>query len=105
MLLQVALNFIASMVYLGIAFRFRKGGNSRVFVTWYVAAGLEVVLTFLLVNLFSVLSFMRTHLMKRLNLLTVIFLGDAIIVMCQNIVTIVKNPDAWSKSPSRPLIS
>lgn len=34
--------------------------------------------------------------MKRLSLLTVIILGDGIIVMAQNVVTIVEGPDAWS---------
>ena len=99
--IQVGLNFIASMIYLGITFRFRAHqGNSRVFVTWYVMAGMEVVLAFLVANIWAVLSFKGTHLMKRLGLLTVVILGDAIIVMAQNVVTIVKNPDAWSKTSS-----
>lgn len=95
--IQIALNIIPAIIYLGIAFRFDKGG-SRVFVTWYVVAGLEAICTVLISNLWEVLSFTKTHLMKRMSLLTVIVLGDGIIVVAQNVVKIVEGPHAWSES-------
>ncbi|KAF4982410.1 hypothetical protein FZEAL_1928 [Fusarium zealandicum] len=95
MLMQIAMNFLISIIYLGITFRFRAG-NSRVFIAWYVLAGLEVIFTFALAYIYPVLSFQGTHLMKRMGLLTVIILGDGIIVIAQSVVTIVKSTNAWN---------
>lgn len=97
--IQIATTFSAAMIYLGITFRFRKE-NSHVFIAWYLISLLEVVLTLLISNFWTVLSFTKTHLMKRMSLLTIIILGDGIVLMAQNVVTIVKKdgvtPDAWS---------
>jgi low temperature requirement protein LtrA len=95
MYLQIGLTFIASIIYLGIAFRFRDG-NSRVFITWYIVSGMELILTIGISNLWEVLSFTKTHLMKRMSLLTIIFLGDSIVTIGTNVSKIVKTPDAWS---------
>ncbi|KFH43697.1 hypothetical protein ACRE_055110 [Hapsidospora chrysogenum ATCC 11550] len=97
MYLQIGLTFIASVVYLGIAFRFRDG-NSRVFITWYIASGMELILTIGISNLWEVLSFTKTHLMKRMSLLTIIFLGDSIITIGTNVARIVHTPDAWNST-------
>ncbi|KAM0563345.1 hypothetical protein ACHAPJ_001063 [Fusarium lateritium] len=94
MMLQIGLNFIVSMIYLGITFRFTDH-NSNVFISWYVIAGVEVALTCVIACLFPVLSFQGTHLMRRLALLTVIFVGDGIITIAKSVVTIVVSPDAW----------
>ncbi|KAH6895770.1 hypothetical protein B0T10DRAFT_398044 [Thelonectria olida] len=94
MLLQIGINFVASMVYLGITFRFQHG-NSSVYIAWYIIAAVEVVLTFILAAIFPVLSFTGTHLMKRMSTMTVLFLGDGVVIVAQNVVTIVKSPDAW----------
>ena len=102
LLLQTLLNVATGAVYLGITFRFEhydnSGHNSRVFVTWYFIAAGEALLTIILSNFWRALSFTRTHLMKRMSLLTVMILGDGIVSIAQNVVTIVKRPDAWSKS-------
>lgn len=97
MLLQIGLNFVLAMIYLGTTFRFTNH-NSNVYITWYILAVVEVVLTFALAYIFPVLSFQGTHLMKRMGLLTVIIVGDGIITICKSVVTIVENPDSWSKS-------
>ncbi|RGP66856.1 bacterial low temperature requirement a [Fusarium longipes] len=95
MLLQIGLNFVLAMIYLGTTFRFTNH-NSNVYITWYVLAGVEVVITFALAYIFPVLSFQGTHLMKRMGLLTVIIVGDGIITICKSVVTIVQNPDSWN---------
>ncbi|KAF4994447.1 hypothetical protein FGRMN_5777 [Fusarium graminum] len=95
MLLQIGLNFVLAMIYLGVTFRFTDH-NSNVFITWYVLAGVEVILTFAIAYIFPVLSFQGTHLMKRMGLLTVIVVGDGIITICRSVVTIVESPDAWN---------
>lgn len=93
---QVALSFAAGFVYLGITFRFRDY-NSRVFVVWYSVAFFELTFTTGASAYWDVLAFTRTHLMKRLALLTVIILGDGIIVLAQDIVVIVQTPQAWNE--------
>ncbi|KAH7160951.1 hypothetical protein EDB81DRAFT_332783 [Dactylonectria macrodidyma] len=94
MLLQIGVNFVASMVYLGITFRFRHG-NSQVYLAWYIISAAEIVLTFGLATVFPVLSFTGTHLMKRMSTMTILFLGDGVVIVAQSVVTIVKSPDAW----------
>lgn len=104
LLLQTLLNVATGAIYLGITFRFehydKSGHNSRVFITWYFIAAAEALLTITLSNFWRTLSFTRTHLMKRMSLLTVMILGDGIVSIAQNVVTIVKRPDAWSKCPN-----
>ncbi|KAL6914127.1 hypothetical protein ACHAPO_002571 [Fusarium lateritium] len=95
MLLQIGLNFVLAMIYLGTTFRFTNH-NSNVYITWYVLAAVELVLTFVLAYIFPVLGFQGTHLMKRMGLLTVIIVGDGIITICKSVVTIVENPDSWN---------
>ncbi|KAM5343971.1 hypothetical protein ACJ41O_012508 [Fusarium nematophilum] len=92
--LQIGLNLVVSLIFLGITFRFRQG-NSHVFVAWYIVSCIEVVATFALSILCPVLSFKGTHLMKRMTVLTVMILGDGVVIIAQNVVTIVKSPDAW----------
>ena len=89
------------MIYLGIAFRFDQG-DSRVFVTWYVVAGLEAIATLVLSNFCEVLNFTKTHLMKQMSLLTFIILDDGFIVVAQNVVKIVEGPHAWGEFPLTP---
>jgi low temperature requirement protein LtrA len=93
---QIAISFAAGFVYLGVTFRFRNE-NSNVFVTWYMLATVEVVATTGGSAFWEVLSFTRTHLMRRLALLTVIILGDGVIVLAQDVVVISEVPGAWSK--------
>lgn len=95
---QIALNIIACLIYLGITFRFGQG-RSRVFITWYVVSAMEAVLVVAMSNVWSVLSLTKTHLMKRLCLLTVIMLGDSLVNVAEDVVTFVKRIDYWSLSP------
>lgn len=96
------LHSVAALIYLGIAFRFRDG-NSRVYVTWYVVSVCEALLNVGLSLFWDVLSFKGTHLMNRMSLLTLIIIGEGVIVVCTNVATIVTSPDAWSNPP--PLLS
>ncbi|PON22882.1 hypothetical protein TGAM01_v208137 [Trichoderma gamsii] len=93
--IQIAIHFIASMIYLGITFRFSEDKQSRVFITWYVVGSLEVVLTLGLSLGFSVLSLVKTHLMNRMSLLTIVILGESIVALAEKVVIIVEGPDAW----------
>ena len=94
---QAAVNATAGAIFLGIAFRFEPGRKSRVFMTWYFVSAAEAIITVMVSNFSRVLGFTRTHLMKRMSLLTIMIFGDGIIAVAQDVVIIVKTADAWSK--------
>lgn len=93
--LQLGVTFSAMAVYLGITFRFRPDRASNVYITWYIISGGEAVFTILLSNLSPVLSLTDTHLIRRMCLLTAMMLGDGLVSIAKEVVTIVKSPDAW----------
>jgi low temperature requirement protein LtrA len=99
LILLVVIHFIAAMIYLGIAFRFGDY-NSRVYIAWYIIGVVELFLQVGLSLVWDVLSFRDTHLTNRMALLTLIIIGEGIIVITNNITVVVKNPDAWSMSYS-----
>lgn len=69
-------------------------------MTWYFIAGGEAILSLLLSNLSPVASLTKTHLMKRMTLLTVMIMGEGIQQLAKEVVTIVKNPTAWGEYSS-----
>jgi low temperature requirement protein LtrA len=71
-----ALNFVASMIYLGVSFRYTDGRNSRVYIMWYSTGVIEMALHLAFSQMSKVLSFIGTHFGERMNLLTLIILGE-----------------------------
>ncbi|KAI5460667.1 hypothetical protein BGZ63DRAFT_357982 [Mariannaea sp. PMI_226] len=94
MILQISLTSIVSMIYLGLTFAFQHG-DSKAYLAWFVLAAVEVLLSLALAAIFPVLSLRDTHLIKRMTTMTVLFLGDGVVNIAQNVVTIVKGPAAW----------
>jgi hypothetical protein len=95
-LAQILVHLAAAMIYLGISFRFEYR-HSQVFIVWYIVCAMETVLSFGLGLCFNVLGLEKTHLMNRMSLLTIMILGDGIVVLAEKVVTIVKSADAWSR--------
>lgn len=95
--IQMSIHFIAAMIYLGITFRFNDKKDSHVFIAWYVVGVLEALSTFGLSAFYSVLSLTKTHLMNRMSLLTIVILGESIVVLADKVVIIVEAPDSWGK--------
>jgi low temperature requirement protein LtrA len=95
LMLTVVLHFISAMIYLGIAFRFRDY-NSQVYIAWYIIGIIELLLQSGMSLVWDVLTFRNTHLANRMSLLTLIIMGEGIIVIASNVTVVVKNPDAWS---------
>jgi low temperature requirement protein LtrA len=93
---MVALNFLAGFVYLGIAFSFKEDRESRRWVAWYIVTTVEIAVTLGMSYFWKVLSFEGTHLISRMSLLTLIIIGEGIIVVCKNITYIVENVNSWS---------
>lgn len=99
--LQTAVHLVSGIIYFGISSAFKQGERSEIYIAWYLVSGAEAILTILLSNFYTVLSFTKTHLIKRLTLLTAIIIGDGVIQVAREVVTIVKNPDSWGKQLCR----
>lgn len=76
MVITAVLHLIAAAVYFGVSFRYEDGKNSRGYIMWYITGIVEMALHLILSNLSPVLSFKGTHFGERLNLLTLIILGE-----------------------------
>lgn len=96
---MAAINFACAMIYLGLSFCFR-GHNTHVYITWFVLAGVETFLTVALSLASDVLSFKGTHLINRMTLLTLIIIGEGVVVICHAVTVIVVNSNSWSKQLS-----
>ncbi|KAJ4369717.1 hypothetical protein N0V83_005480 [Neocucurbitaria cava] len=69
---------------------------SSVYIAWYIIGLSETVLTVAVSCVWRVVSFKGTHMVQRMSLLTLIILGEGIIVICKSISRIVKNDYLWT---------
>jgi hypothetical protein len=72
--------------------------KSNVYIAWYVIAISETILTVTVSCHWRIISFKGTHMVQRMSLLTLIILGEGIIVICKSISKIVKNEYLWTVS-------
>ncbi|KAL1601471.1 hypothetical protein SLS60_006386 [Paraconiothyrium brasiliense] len=70
--------------------------KSNVYIAWYIIALCETLTTVAVSCIFRVISFKGTHMVQRMSLLTLIILGEGIIVVCKSISKIVKNEFLWT---------
>ncbi|OAQ68898.1 low temperature requirement A [Pochonia chlamydosporia 170] len=92
---SIGVNIVTMLIYLGITFRFEDNKSSRVFMTWYFISAAEAIFTLITSSVWPVLSFTESHLMKRLTLITAMILGDGLVNIAKEVVTMVKAPQAW----------
>ncbi|CAE7016269.1 LtrA domain containing protein [Pyrenophora teres f. teres] len=64
--------------------------STRIHVAWYVIGIAEVVVTVGISCYWRVISFKGTHIQQRMSLLTLIILGEGIIVICKAVSKLVK---------------
>ncbi|TWU72745.1 hypothetical protein ED733_001886 [Metarhizium rileyi] len=93
--INICVNIVALLIYLGVTFRFLDNKRTRVYMTWYFISGAEAIITLVISYLWTVMSFTETHLIKRLTLITVMILGDGLVNIAKEVVTIVQTPKAW----------
>jgi low temperature requirement protein LtrA len=74
-------------VELGVCKQF----TTKIHIAWYIVSAAEVVITVAISCYWRVISFKGTHIQQRMSLLTLIILGEGIIVICKAISKIVKN--------------
>ncbi|KAG0633377.1 bacterial low temperature requirement A protein-domain-containing protein [Tuber brumale] len=81
---------VAGSLYLGLYFAFEKGNPAKSYIGWYIAAIFEACAIIGTSSVWRVVSFKKTHLVERMGLLTLIILGEGIIVMLKAVNAIVK---------------
>jgi low temperature requirement protein LtrA len=76
MMITAALHFTAAVIYLGLSFSYISRENSLTYIFWYITGIAEMGLHLGLSQIWKVLSFKGTHFGERMNLLTLIILGE-----------------------------
>jgi low temperature requirement protein LtrA len=64
---------------------FTESGHHDAYVAFYVVAVGEIGGNIIVSSIWKAASFKRTHLVQRMSLLTLIILGEGVIVVCKNI--------------------
>ncbi|TVY68728.1 hypothetical protein LSUE1_G006963 [Lachnellula suecica] len=95
--LLAGINFVAAMIYLGITFVFTNEESNQGYIAFYIVAVAEIGGNIVVSSRWKAATFKGTHLVQRMSLLTLIILGEGVIVVCNNIGKIVKNSNsgAW----------
>lgn len=75
-LFAAGFHLIFAVTYLGVSFYTTRNPKSNVFTFWYYAAIVELAIHIIHARFSMTLSFLGTHLTERLNLLTLIILGE-----------------------------
>ncbi|KAF8436678.1 bacterial low temperature requirement A protein-domain-containing protein [Terfezia claveryi] len=91
----------ASCAYVGLYFSFLGGASPRTYIAWYGIILIEVIAVMASSAIWKVVSFKQTHLVERLGLLTLIILGEGIIVMLKAVNSVEKGSTygrGWSAS-------
>lgn len=89
-LIQMAIFAVGAAVSLGLLFSFKPDTSGRPYFGWYAVAVFEAVIVFLSSSQWRVVSFKRTNLNQRCGLLTLIILGEGIIVLTKAMNNVVK---------------
>ncbi|KAH6981682.1 bacterial low temperature requirement A protein-domain-containing protein [Ilyonectria sp. MPI-CAGE-AT-0026] len=90
LLLAVALHLFPAIAYLLIAVLSTMLPRKVLFMVWYIVAVGEMVGVILHATFSKTLSFSGTHFNERLNLLTLIILGEGVIILAKNVTKIVE---------------
>lgn len=89
-LIQMGTFAIGALVSLGLLFTFKSTTSGRPYLGWYAIAVLEALVVFLSSSQWRVVSFKWTNLNERCGLLTLIILGEGIIVLTKAMNNVVK---------------
>jgi low temperature requirement protein LtrA len=73
------------MIYISA---FTDSGHHNAYSAFYIVAVAEIGGNIIVSSMWKAASFKRTHLIQRMSLLTLIILGEGVIVICKNISTV-----------------
>ncbi|ORY10533.1 bacterial low temperature requirement A protein-domain-containing protein [Clohesyomyces aquaticus] len=100
LLLVMGSCLISAIIYGALTGAFPHVGDkpvkSNVYIAWYIIGISETILTVFVSCIWRVISFKGTHMVQRMSLLSLIILGEGIIVICKAISKIVKLDYLWS---------
>ncbi|KAI4624491.1 hypothetical protein J4E83_004166 [Alternaria metachromatica] len=82
-----------------------KQFTTKVHYAWYIISAAEIVITVGISCYWRVISFKGTHIVQRMSLLTLIILGEGIIVVCKAISKIVKNGSQFDTQLTGQIVS
>ncbi|WAO91555.1 Hypothetical protein NCS54_00903000 [Fusarium falciforme] len=88
--LAVLLHLVPAFIYMGATIAMARGSNAEIDYLWWAVALAELAALMAHATLSKTLSFSGTHLTERLNLLTLIVIGEGIIILAKTITKIVK---------------
>ena len=80
-MIHIGLFAASAIVYLGITFSFHDNKKTAAYLMWYVWAVLEALVVFGTSSHWRTISFKRTNLNERCGLLSLIILGEGVIVL------------------------
>ncbi|KAL6887421.1 bacterial low temperature requirement A domain-containing protein [Trichoderma longibrachiatum] len=92
-------HLLFAAICLAVSFLSVEETSSVVAVSWYTGAITEIVVHLALSSI-KTLSLSDTHLSERMNLLTLIILGEGAIIIARNIQTVVKNTFLKNSAPA-----
>ncbi|KAK8874039.1 bacterial low temperature requirement A protein-domain-containing protein [Apiospora arundinis] len=98
LLATAGFHLLAAIAYIVISTRYEVGKNSRSYIAWYIIGLAEMALHLLSSQFSPVLTFLGSHFGERLNLLTLIVMGEGVIILAKNITLVVK--DTYLKDAS-----
>ena len=107
LMFAVGLHLMPAIGYLIIAFVAEEHQDHHLLVAWYVIGLIEMAAIIIHATFSKTLSFEGTHFNERLNLLTLIILGEGVIILAKNITKIVEYTYVkeisrhWCKSANR----
>ncbi len=90
LLIHIAAFAIGAVACLGLTFSFTEDSSSNSYIAWYVIAVLEAFAVFITCSQWRSISFKHTNLNERCGLLTLIILGEGIIVLTKATGNVVK---------------
>ena len=89
----MAMTLLSAIIYAATTAAFPKTGvdengepilsKSNVYIAWYIIGISETILTVAVSCIWRIVSFKGTHMVQRMSLLTLIILGEGIIVICK----------------------
>ncbi|KAK7211346.1 hypothetical protein V2G26_018524 [Clonostachys chloroleuca] len=90
LLVAIVLHLVPALIYLIIAVVPSTEPDKHLVLTWYVGGITEMTVHILHATFSQTLSFEGTHFNERLNLLTLIILGEGVIILAKNITKVVE---------------
>jgi low temperature requirement protein LtrA len=76
----IAMHLVAAIIYLVIAFVATEDSSSVFYAIWYAVGIIEMIVLIVHASLSKTLTFEGTHFNERLNLLTLIILGEGMLL-------------------------